>query len=114
MLQEVAEKPYINVYVGTVDKEETWADILYVDLIVDGEEYTLENSEQDLEGLTNAEFLVEMERLLDFAKKLSKRLGLKVKLDIEGMLEQLGGDEADREDVRKMKNLLREFRENIQ
>lgn len=96
---------YLNISVGT--PENSHEDFLFLDLIVAGREITLESS-VPLDGISGPELLTELEKILNLACLLAKELRLKIKVDVEGILDEAGDECVDERDMKNIKKLVKE------
>lgn len=101
----------VKVYVGM--PEDLWVDHLYADLIVGDKEMTLPDCSEEVSGLSGSEFIPVLERILREAKYYAKALKLRVKIEMPDIIEALGGDDSNEDDIRKVRQVIRDFRENF-
>lgn len=104
----ITEKPYLNLYIGI--PENGHDDFLFLDLVIDGEEFTMDSSTA-LGDLSNSEFPYELERILDRARKFSFALRLPAKFDTEEFVQFMVDNEFSSDQKQAVKTLLRLFKE---
>jgi hypothetical protein len=100
-------KSYLNLYIGQLDPDDL-TEMIFLDLVVAGSEYSLENS-PDLEGMQEDEFCFHLEKLLNKACLISKEIGLKISVDVEGFLNQAAEQFPEEESIMVVRKLIREI-----
>jgi hypothetical protein len=97
---------YIRLSVGI--PENGHEDYLFLELVVGPYEIELDRSANSLDGMTDSDFILAMEDLLNTATIFSRNLNLKINVDVDGIVSEAQELELSEKAYKNIMSLIQE------